>query len=289
MTTAPIEELYAAPLAEFVATRERLAGELAREGRKDEAQALKKLRRPSMTAWATNQVVREARAALDEMLAASERLRRGQDALLAGRSDQVAYQAGVEDLRRATAALAAASREVLGRAGRGDDRTLVDAVIANARAAALDAELRRVLLEGRLTADLEAGDSALAGFLAAGRGAASGAHLSLVPPAPPPDADAARREKAAREEHARRLEAARAEAATAREVAARAETAARTAREARDRAEARAREAERVLAAERESLRAAQAALDAAEKHVAAVTAESHAAARRLDALGERR
>jgi hypothetical protein len=288
---APLDELYAAPLAEFVATRDRLAATAAREGHKDEAQALKKLRRPSATAWATNQVVREARAAVEEMLSASDRLRRSQDALLAGRSDQAAYQAGVDELRAATAALGAAARDVLERAGRGA-REHVDGVIANVRVAALSDERRAELLEARLTADLESGDQGLAGFL--GASVAGGPHLRLVPPAPKvsapaPSAEAARREKEEREAHARRVADARAEAATAREVVARAEAAAQKARAARATAASRLAEAEREVATARDGDATAQAALAEAERHLAAVSAEAHAAARRLDALGERR
>jgi hypothetical protein len=285
---APTDELYAAPLAEFVATRDRLAADLVRAGRKGEGQALKKLRRPSASAWATNQVVREARAAVDEMLAASDRLRRSQDALLAGRSDQVAYQEGVDDLRRATAALGAAAREVLGRAGRGE---LVDGVIANVRVAGLDAaDGRQQLLEGRLTVDLEAGDQGLAALL--GTGARADGPLPPPPPrvaAPAATSEAARREKEKREEHARRLAAARSEAASAREVSLRAETAARTARAAHEAAAARVEEAERALSDQRDALRFARKSLDDAEKHAARVAAESKAAADRLDALEEGR
>lgn len=286
-TLTPLDELYAAPLTEFVATRDRLAAAATREGRKDEAQALKKLRKPSATAWATNQVVREARDAIEGMLSASDRLRRGQEALLAGRSDQAAYQAGVDELRASTAALSAAARDVLDKAGKGA-RELVDGVIANVRVAALADAQRAELLEARLTTDLEAGDQGLAGFLGAG------VPSSVARPAPKPAApvvslEAARREKAEREEHARRVTEARAEATTAREVATRAEAAAEKARAARDAAQARVDEAERALAAAREGRATAQGALDAAERHLAAVAAEAQAAARRLDALGERR
>jgi hypothetical protein len=282
---SPLDELYAAPLAEFVATRDRLAATAAREGRKDEAQALKKVRKPAATAWATNQVVREARDAVDGMLSASDRLRRGQEALLAGRSDQAAYQAGVDELRAATAALGAAARDVLDKAGKGA-RELVDGVIANVRVAALAAAQRAELLEARLTTDLEAGDQGLAGFLGAGVPSAPAPTRSAAPVV---SLEAARRERAEREDHARRVTEARAEATTAREVATRAEAAAQKARAARDAAQARVDEAERALAAAREGRATAQGALDAAERHLAAVAAEAQAAARRLDALGERR
>ena len=69
------DQLLSAAWESFVETRARLADELARAGQRDESRALKKLRRPTAAAWATNQVVRRERAAVDGYLAASDELR----------------------------------------------------------------------------------------------------------------------------------------------------------------------------------------------------------------------
>src|SRR6516225_7784737 len=129
------DELYAAALDAFVETRARLAAALAAAGHKAEAQTLKKLRRPSPSAWATNQVVRRARGDVDAFLEASDRLRASQAALVGGQGDRGVYQADVEELRRASASLSEVARRILGERGRADDRALVERVLANARAA----------------------------------------------------------------------------------------------------------------------------------------------------------
>ena len=94
------DQLFAASLDAFVETRARLAAALAAAGQKEDGQALKKLRRPSASAWATNQVVRRARAALNLFLEASARLRGSQGAIVAGRGDRGQYQADVDEDRK---------------------------------------------------------------------------------------------------------------------------------------------------------------------------------------------
>jgi hypothetical protein len=66
-----LDELYGAPLADFVAERKRLAKEL--EG--DEARELAKLRKPSTAAWVLNQLARRERRDVDLLLDAGHRLR----------------------------------------------------------------------------------------------------------------------------------------------------------------------------------------------------------------------
>jgi hypothetical protein len=67
--------LYQAPLAEFVNERKRLADELRAAGETKPAAKLRTLPRPSVSAWATNQVYWHARDVFDEMLAAAKKLK----------------------------------------------------------------------------------------------------------------------------------------------------------------------------------------------------------------------
>jgi hypothetical protein len=295
-----LEELFGASLDAFVETRARLAGALAAAGRKAEAQALKKVRRPSPSAWATNQVVRRARADVDAFLDASDRLRGSQDAIVAGRGDRGVYQADVEELRRATAALAEAARRILAELGRSEDRSVVERVLANARAAALTEAGRAALLGGALAADLDGGVDAFGGLLAGG---ALPAPTSTAPPAPRPpparvepsarDGAADRRAQEARAAETRAREAARAqELADARrdEGAARGAATAATAAVTRARAaldEAR-RRAEAAQHAAREAERAlhdAEAALRGAQREAADAETRAGRATRRRESL----
>lgn len=72
-----LQELYQAPLTQFVAERKRLAGELKAGGDAAGAKRLLERKRPTMSAWAVNQLYWHARDAFDEMLATAEQLRKG--------------------------------------------------------------------------------------------------------------------------------------------------------------------------------------------------------------------
>lgn len=74
---AAVAALYQAPHAAFVDERKRLAAELKVAGDKDGAARLAKLGRPSIAAWAVNQLWWHARDAFDALLAAAARLRDG--------------------------------------------------------------------------------------------------------------------------------------------------------------------------------------------------------------------
>jgi hypothetical protein len=295
-------ELFGAALDAFVETRARLAAALAAAGLKVEGQALKKVRRPSPSAWATNQVVRHARAEVDGFLAASDRLRGSQAALVAGSGDRGIYQADVEELRRATAALSEAARVALADLGRREDRALVDRVVANARAAALTDVGRRALLEGELVADVGGGVDAFGGLLDAGPAGApaSGSEPARSAPSPrAPDAsrepeararehEARRREQEAREAaRAREVDEARRDEAAAREASTAAEAATTLAREALEAARRRVEEAQRAARETERALRDAEAALRSAQRDAAEAETRAGRATRRRERLEE--
>lgn len=72
-----LQELYQAPLSQFVAERKRLAGDLKASGDAAGAKQLLERKRPTVSAWVVNQLYWHARDAFDEMLATAEQLRKG--------------------------------------------------------------------------------------------------------------------------------------------------------------------------------------------------------------------
>jgi hypothetical protein len=74
-------ELYQAPLGEFIAERKRMA--------KDD-KSLAKLSRPTVSAWAVNQLWWHARDAFDALLASAEKLRKGDLRATAAHRDALA-------------------------------------------------------------------------------------------------------------------------------------------------------------------------------------------------------
>jgi hypothetical protein len=75
--TDAVQELYQAPLAQFVAERKRLAADLKKAGDAGAAKDLLARKRPTMSAWVVNQLYWHARDAFDDMLETAARLRKG--------------------------------------------------------------------------------------------------------------------------------------------------------------------------------------------------------------------
>ena len=94
---AEIDDLYRLPLAEF--TRARNA--LVKTVRGADATRVRTLEKPTVVAWAVNQVYWQARATYDRLLKAGDALRRAQIAALTGKSADV--RAAGEQHRRALA------------------------------------------------------------------------------------------------------------------------------------------------------------------------------------------
>ena len=73
------DELYKVPLAEFVRARDTISARRRAAGDKDGAAEVKRVRRPSLPAWAANQVVWHAPAEWQRLQAAAGALRRGHE------------------------------------------------------------------------------------------------------------------------------------------------------------------------------------------------------------------
>ena len=153
--------LFALPPEEFIAGRDRLAAELKDAGKADEATDVKKLRRPSIVAWAVNAASRERPEEVAALREAGQALRRAQRKALSG--------GGGEDLRHATddrraliQALADEGVAAIGARG-GAHR---DAIAATLDAASVDDELGERLQAGTLERDAKptAGFGAIEGF-----------------------------------------------------------------------------------------------------------------------------
>jgi hypothetical protein len=83
---ADIDALFRLPLSEFTAARNALATRLRRAGRSTEADAVQALPKPSIPAWAVNQLYWLHRRAFDDLLSISRRFYDAQVAQLSGKS-----------------------------------------------------------------------------------------------------------------------------------------------------------------------------------------------------------
>ena len=80
-----VDALFKLPLAEFTGARNNLAARLKREGRANDSSLVKALAKPSISAWAVNQLHWNHREAFDRLLATSQRFRQSQTSHTAAR------------------------------------------------------------------------------------------------------------------------------------------------------------------------------------------------------------
>ena len=73
-----IDELFKAPLTEFIAARKALAARLKKNGFASEAEGVKALAKPSISAWTVNQLYWKHREEFDELIATGQRFRKAQ-------------------------------------------------------------------------------------------------------------------------------------------------------------------------------------------------------------------
>jgi hypothetical protein len=176
------EELYGLPPGEFTRARDERAKELRKSGDREAADAVKALRKPTVAAWALNQLARQRGKELGRLLTAGDALRAAQEELLAG-GDRSAFQEAAAGERELVAELTGAAREIVSEAGERPGAGLDEKVSATLHAAALDEDTAEELRAGRLTREREA----IGGFGALTAGSAPS----------PPNARQPKKEKAA--------------------------------------------------------------------------------------------
>jgi hypothetical protein len=149
-----VERLFGLAPAAFVAARDEAARRLKREGDAEAAARVKALRRPSLSAWAVNQLARERRADLARLLEAGERLRAAHEAAVSG-AGATELRVATRAERQAVAGLLEAAVEVLTAAGHPATDATRDRIAATLHAAAADPVAAEQVGRGRLTHDLD--------------------------------------------------------------------------------------------------------------------------------------
>lgn len=143
-----IAALYVGELEQFVSARTALVKRLRSEGRRDDAAAVGKLRKPTLAAWALDVVCVEDPGTLDALVAAGAGLRDAQEAALRGGAPA--------DLRDAFDARRGVIRSITNAAVQrivehgGDGEAARDEISATLEAASLDDEVASALRSGRL-------------------------------------------------------------------------------------------------------------------------------------------
>ncbi len=106
-----LDRLYQLPLADFIGVRNDLAKRLRAEGNREEAEKVKKLAKPSLTAWVANQLHFQAPRRLAALYETGDRIK---TAIAEGAG---AHQAAMKARRETVAELLAIADEILDGAG----------------------------------------------------------------------------------------------------------------------------------------------------------------------------
>ena len=239
------DELYALAPAAFTAARDEQAGQARAAGDADLAAAVRKLRRPTVSAWLVNLLAREDGGQVDDLLELGQSLREAQRALDGDRLRDLSTQR-----RRLVAALTQEAQRLAAQAGQAVSAQVEREVQDTLEAALADQGMADRVSSGRLTKALS-----YAG-LGEGVGISDAVAVWPAPAARPPRGPAPSRP-------ARKGRAAPGDAHETKE-AARARREAEAAERARQEAEA----AERNRQDAAEDAREAQAGLDEAEQEV---------------------
>ena len=240
-----IDELFGLPLDEFTAARNELARRLKKDGDAEAAEQVRGLTKPSVAAWAVNQLARRDAEGVRALLNVGARLKTAQERALKGERAADALRTTQAEEREVIRQLTDRAGQILRDAGRAASASTLERISSTLRAAAVADEGREALRAGRLTGDVE-----LSGFDAfAGLEVATGRRATKRPD------DLAERRQQKRELERRR----RALEKRVRELSARADAAERDAQRARREAD----EAEAVAAERRRESEEATAELEA--------------------------
>jgi hypothetical protein len=152
-TNADLDGLFGLPLDEFISARDRLASELRERGDRDAAARVKKLRRPSLAAWAVNQVVRKHGSEVKELLSVGDDVREAQKAALSGGGAE-AIRTITDRRRKIVDRLLDRAEELLAGGGHATSRSTLDKVGDTLMAATTDEEAAEAVRVGHLEREL---------------------------------------------------------------------------------------------------------------------------------------
>ena len=179
-----IDRLFQLPAAQFTDARNALAVRLKAAMRPADAAQVKALSRPTVSAWAINQLAWQRPEVLDRLRAAGDRLRHEQEqALIAGQRD---LRSSMVERRQAVDAAVAAAIDALERDGGTATPATRERIVASSEAIAAFGTTAGAPDVGRLSQDVESpGLAALVSLAAAARAGEQARLPTQGPPASP--------------------------------------------------------------------------------------------------------
>jgi hypothetical protein len=150
MAKDDLDALFKLPLAEFTVARNALAAQLKKSGHAAEAENVKALAKPPVSAWAVNQLYWKHREPFDRLIAAGQRFRQVQSS--ASKSD---IAESVDARRKALSDLSRFATELLRDGGHNPSPDLIRRITTTLEAISAYPSLTQVPDLGRLTHDLD--------------------------------------------------------------------------------------------------------------------------------------
>jgi hypothetical protein len=283
-----LDALFALPLTEFTAARNALATRLKKAGAAGDADRIKSLAKPSVAAWAVNQLFWKHRIAFDRLLDAGERFRKAQTAQLAGKSADL--RAPLEARRAALSELSTHAATILAEGGSAATPDTMRRVTTTLEALSTYAGIPDTPQPGRLMDDVQPpGFEALAALVPRVGSDRAGGPTRVIPFAFKPRKAGARKatdavdEKALAAERKAQIAAARAAIQEAERTLRDTQKAAQKAEEELKKAAARAKEADAEKQKLEQQFEKLTAQADEARKNARAVAAAAEGAAQEVE------
>jgi hypothetical protein len=150
---ASIDELYQLPLSEFTPARNALAARLRKSGKTSDSDEVRSLVKPSIPAWAVNQVYWKHRPDFDRLLTSGDQLRTAQSSTLAGKSGDV--RGALDGVREALSALSKLAANELETVGHNPSPGVMRAVTATLEALSAYGTVAHAPPAGRLVDEVD--------------------------------------------------------------------------------------------------------------------------------------
>jgi hypothetical protein len=162
-----LDSLFMLPLTEFTAARNALASQLKKSGRSNEAEFVKTLAKPPISAWTVNQLYWRHRNAFDRLLDSGERFRQAQSST--GARKVADMRAALDSRRESLSELSNLAEELMRDAGHNPTQDFTRRIATTLEAMSAYASQPDGPRAGRLTQDVDPpGFESLASFVPSG-------------------------------------------------------------------------------------------------------------------------
>jgi len=159
-----VDALFKVPLNEFISTRKTLAARLKQSGHAGEADEVKALVKPSITAWAVNQLYWQHQEDFNRLIATGQRFRQAQTSRAAGKMTDM--RVSLDERREVLSELSKLADTLLRDAGHNPSLEIIRRITTTLEAMSAYASLPDGLRPGRLTHDVDPpGFDSLASFV----------------------------------------------------------------------------------------------------------------------------